>query len=88
MWATKLGWKLFIMFGTLNIGAMGTFSLLIPETKGLSLEEMDIIFGAVNAETREKDIEKQRVVLADNADRADGEKSQTSSSNYKVVTVY
>jgi hypothetical protein len=29
---------------------------LIPETKGRSLEEMDIIFGAVSAEKRQADI--------------------------------
>ena len=85
MWVTKLGWKLFIMYAAINIGAMGTFSLLIPETKGLSLEEMDIIFGAVDAETRQKDIEKQRVALADGAD---GEGSRSQSSDYKAVTVY
>ena len=44
-----LGWKIFIMFATVNIGAMLPFSLLIPETKGRSLEEMDVIFGAVSA---------------------------------------
>lgn len=55
---TKLGWKIFIMFATINIGAMFTFSLLIPETKGRSLEEMDIIFGAVKLEERQKYIEQ------------------------------
>ena len=32
---------------------------LIPETKGRSLEEMDIIFGAVQAEKRRADIEQE-----------------------------
>lgn len=32
---------------------------LIPETKGRSLEEMDVIFGSVKAEKREADIRKQ-----------------------------
>ena len=101
---TNLGYKIFLMFGTVNIGAMGLFSLyvffvfrspfstafhchrliliaacclfttrnslltnhhslvfdrLIPETKGRSLEEMDVIFGAVSAETRAADIRRQ-----------------------------
>ncbi|KAG6881695.1 hypothetical protein C0992_000394, partial [Termitomyces sp. T32_za158] len=56
---TNLGYKLFLMFATVNIGAMGLFSLLIPETKGRSLEEMDIIFGAISAAQRQADIEKQ-----------------------------
>ncbi|KAJ3755463.1 general substrate transporter [Lentinula raphanica] len=38
----QLGYKLFFLFGTINIGAMATFSLLIPETKSKSLEEMDM----------------------------------------------
>ncbi|GAW04582.1 general substrate transporter [Lentinula edodes] len=53
-----LGFKFFLMFATVNIGAMGTFSLLIPETKGRSLEEMDIIFGSVSAEKRSADVAK------------------------------
>ena len=32
---------------------------LIPETKGRSLEEMDIIFGSVQAEKRQADIEQE-----------------------------
>ncbi|TFY83914.1 hypothetical protein EWM64_g107 [Hericium alpestre] len=56
---TNLGYKMFLMFATINIGAMGTFSLLIPETKGRSLEEMDVIFGSVSAEKRREDIAKQ-----------------------------
>ncbi|CAK5267137.1 unnamed protein product [Mycena citricolor] len=49
---TKLGFKIFLMFGTINIGAMAVFALLIPETKGRSLEDMDIIFGATTQEAR------------------------------------
>ena len=32
---------------------------MIPETKGRSLEEMDIIFGAVSAESRAENIARQ-----------------------------
>jgi hypothetical protein len=35
---------------------MFVFSIFIPETKGRSLEEMDIIFGAVSREKREQDV--------------------------------
>ena len=75
-WITNLGWKIFIMYASLNFGAMGTFSLIIPETKGRSLEEMDIIFGAVSAETRQRDIERQRVTLGGTRD---GDSSSTGS---------
>jgi hypothetical protein len=71
-----LGFKLFMMFATINIGGMAVFSLsvnlganylidaytminrFLPETKGRSLEEMDIIFGSVSAESREAFIER------------------------------
>ena len=33
-------------------------SSLIPETKGRSLEDMDVIFGSISAEERQADIEK------------------------------
>ncbi|THH20661.1 hypothetical protein EUX98_g8545 [Antrodiella citrinella] len=56
---SALGYKLFLMFGAINVLGMGTFALLIPETKGRSLEEMDIIFGTVAASDREADIAKQ-----------------------------
>ena len=75
-WITTLGWKIFIMYAAVDIGAMVPFSLIIPETKGRSLEEMDVIFGAVSAETRQQDIEKQRVALGGTGD---GDFSSTGS---------
>ncbi|KAJ6590247.1 general substrate transporter [Mycena sp. CBHHK59/15] len=60
---TNLGYKLFLMFGTINIAGMGLFSLLIPETKGRSLEDMDVIFGTVSKEHRDADIAKQEQAL-------------------------
>ncbi|KAF7299830.1 Sugar transporter [Mycena chlorophos] len=60
---TTLGYKMFLMFGAINIGGMGTFSLLIPETKGRSLEDMDVIFGAITQEQRDADVAKQERVL-------------------------
>ncbi|KAH6905556.1 sugar transporter [Coprinopsis sp. MPI-PUGE-AT-0042] len=51
---------IFMMFATINILAMGTFSALIPETKGRSLEEMDLIFGSVTAEERNAHIRQMQ----------------------------
>jgi len=65
---TNLGWKIFIMFATVNIGAMATFSLLIPETKGRSLEEMDVIFGSVTAEERQAGIDKREKAFEQSED--------------------
>jgi hypothetical protein len=31
---------------------------MLPETKGLSLEQMDVLFGVVDENTRQQDIEK------------------------------
>lgn len=59
----NLGYKIFLMFGTVNFLGMGTFSLLIPETKGRSLEEMDILFGSVTAESRQAEIAQQEKAL-------------------------
>ncbi|THH00996.1 hypothetical protein EW145_g7000 [Phellinidium pouzarii] len=62
----NLGYKVFIMFATVNIGAMFIFSLVIPETKGKSLEEMDIIFGSVSQEQRDAKIkETERAIEHD-----------------------
>jgi sugar porter (SP) family MFS transporter len=73
---TDLGYKIFFMFGAVNIGAMGTFSLLIPETKGRSLEEMDIIFGSISAEERAANINRAahhdvQSIKTDSVDRKD-----------------
>ena len=37
---TDLGYKLFLMFATINVAGMGTFALLIPETKQRTLEDV------------------------------------------------
>ncbi|KAF7298668.1 hypothetical protein MIND_00814000 [Mycena indigotica] len=78
---TALGYKLFLMFGAIDILGLGVFSILLPETKGRSLEDMDIIFGAVTEEKRQADIVKQERALDhapagdDNVDkRSDEEK--------------
>ncbi|KUJ19032.1 general substrate transporter [Mollisia scopiformis] len=51
-----IGWKTWIVFGTMN--AVGfLFTLFLPETKSLSLEEMDVLFHVVDQSTRLHDIE-------------------------------
>ncbi|KAJ8490166.1 hypothetical protein ONZ45_g5181 [Pleurotus djamor] len=60
---SALGYKIFFMFATINIGGMAVFSLLIPETKGRSLEDMDVIFGSVSAEQRQAAINRQERAL-------------------------
>jgi len=59
----NLKWKIFVMFATVNIGAMLPFAIMLPETKGRSLEEMDIIFGAVRAEDRDAKIKQTQKAM-------------------------
>ena len=73
------------MFATINIAGMGTFSLLIPETKGRSLEEMDVIFGSVKKEEREKDIQRQEKELGQDGVGAGGDESSTRSDGDRKV---
>ncbi|KAI0064842.1 general substrate transporter [Artomyces pyxidatus] len=56
---TDLGYKMYLIFASLNVSALVVFSLIVPETKGCSLEEMDIIFGTVTADQRLANIERQ-----------------------------
>ena len=49
---------LLIFFGMLVFGYVYVY-FFIPETKGRSLEEMDVIFGAVDADKRMADIARQ-----------------------------
>ncbi|TBU21731.1 general substrate transporter [Dichomitus squalens] len=72
---SDLGYKIFLMFATINIGAMATFALLIPETKGRSLEEMDIIFGSVSADQRQADISKREQALEHEKNETRSERS-------------
>ncbi|KAG8686210.1 hypothetical protein FRC11_009343, partial [Ceratobasidium sp. 423] len=54
----KLGWKTWMLFAALNLGGGILCYLICPETRGLSMEELDILFGAISAEQRAADIEK------------------------------
>ncbi|KAM0691783.1 hypothetical protein Q7P36_007983 [Cladosporium allicinum] len=42
-------WGTYILFGVLSFGAAAFIYFFFPETKGLSLEEMDVLFGSVGA---------------------------------------
>jgi MFS family permease len=57
-----IGWKTFLMFGIFCL-CMGIFAFLfIKETKGRTLEDMDVLFGAVSAEQRAQDVERSMAV--------------------------
>lgn len=56
----SLGYKTFFFFGAINVAAFSTFAFFLPETKGRSLEEMDVIFGSVSKEERETNVRHQQ----------------------------
>lgn len=52
-----IGYRTFIMFGCFCFG-MGVFVFLfIKETKGRTLESMDVLFGTIDADKRAVDVE-------------------------------
>ena len=46
----------YIFFGLLTLGGAFFVWLFVPETKALSLEEMDILFGSIGVAARDKEI--------------------------------
>ena len=53
----NIGWRTFLLFGILCL-AMSIFTLVfMKETKGRTLEEIDLLFGAVDEEQRRADVE-------------------------------
>ncbi|KAJ3003670.1 hypothetical protein NUW54_g5186 [Trametes sanguinea] len=70
--STSLGYKLLPMFATIDIGGMAVFSSFIPETKGRSLEEMDVIFSSVQEDKR-----RAGIVAHEQALGVDGEETVT-----------
>lgn len=53
-----IGWRTFLMFGIFCMSMGIWVFFFVKETKGRSLEDMDILFGTVNAEQRAEDVEK------------------------------
>ncbi|KAL0947901.1 hypothetical protein HGRIS_010536 [Hohenbuehelia grisea] len=80
---TGLKYKIFFMFATINIGGMAVFSLLIPETKGRSLEDMDVIFGSISQEKRDQDIARQERTM-DHHDKREVSSENSDSIDRKV----
>lgn len=42
---TNIGWRTYVIFAVLNFIALPIFYFFLPETRGRSLEEIDLIFG-------------------------------------------
>ncbi|KAG4029035.1 hypothetical protein MFRU_018g01400 [Monilinia fructicola] len=54
---SNIGWRTFLMFGFFCLGMGAWAFLVVRETKGKTLEELDLLFGGVNAEQRARDVE-------------------------------
>jgi len=54
----RIGWRIFIMFGCFCFGMGIWVFFFVKETKGKTLEEMDILFGTVAEEQRRADVEQ------------------------------
>ncbi|THV51479.1 hypothetical protein BGAL_0109g00060 [Botrytis galanthina] len=54
---SNIGWRTFLMFGFFCFGMSVWSFFIIKETKGKTLEELDILFGSVNADRRAQDVE-------------------------------
>jgi hypothetical protein len=66
-----IGYRTFIMFGVFCL-ANGVFVFFfLRETKGRTLESMDVLFGAVDSEQRDRDVgrmlEIEKGITPDNA---------------------
>jgi hypothetical protein len=53
----SIGWKTFLMFGIFCTAMCLFVIFFVKETKGRTLEEMDVLFGAVDEEQRRADVE-------------------------------
>ncbi|KAL9049047.1 MAG: hypothetical protein Q9162_007418 [Coniocarpon cinnabarinum] len=80
-----IGWRTFLMFGIFCLGN-GTFVFFfIKETKGRTLESMDILFGAVDEATRAQDIENA-MKTEQEAVGIEAHDSQESVETHNVAT--
>ncbi|KAI9743874.1 MAG: hypothetical protein M1818_002608 [Claussenomyces sp. TS43310] len=67
-----IGWKTWMVFGSTNIAGM-IFAFFLPETKGVGLEDMDVLFGMVDESKRAHDLERNmagEIVKTKNGTRA------------------
>jgi hypothetical protein len=55
----EAGYGMFFMFGTFDLLMFVFVWFFIPETKGLSLEKMDELFGVVDHSAKSVDVEEE-----------------------------
>ncbi|KAH6683065.1 general substrate transporter [Halenospora varia] len=75
-----IGWRTFLMFGIFCLSMGVWVFFFVKETKGRSLEDMDILFGTVDPEQRAEDIERalQNKIALEEVENAGVEDKMTS----------
>jgi len=53
-----VGWKFWFLWASFNVAATIVAYLACPETKGKSIEEIDIVFGAIKQEVRDAHVDQ------------------------------
>ncbi|ETS59893.1 hypothetical protein PaG_05863 [Moesziomyces aphidis] len=76
----SLDYKVFFLFGAINVLGFSTFVFFLPETKGRSLEEMDVIFGSVSKGEREAHMRDQQDGLEPGVARYESDEEKRTGS--------
>lgn len=54
----SIGWRTFLMFGIFCLANAVFVFFFVPETKRMTLEDIDFLFDGFNPEVRQKDVER------------------------------
>lgn len=80
----NIGWRTFIMFGVFCATMAAWIFFCVKETKNRTLEEMDVLFGNVDAERRANDIEHMMQKKAMGTGTGDDETVTKSEEGHAV----
>lgn len=75
----------YIFFGLLTAGGAFFVWWVVPETKALSLEEMDILFGSVGVAARDQEIMEEINREVGLIDLVEGERHKSSPTEEKQI---
>lgn len=82
---TGMRYGTYIFFGLLTAGGALFIFLVLPETKALSLEEMDILFGSIGHAARDQEIMQEINREVGLVDLVQGERRKSSPPDEKHI---